>query len=246
MCSGKENDKPSTPPTTTTKPSLDYDRKTYFSPHDLCESEILAVEKAYNIPRRLFLAIGTVESGRSIDGKNKRAWPWTICVNSKSYYFSTKSAAVATVKRLIARGIRNIDVGCMQVNLMHHSKAFRTLEEAFTPRKNVVYAAQYFMSLRKATNSWTHAVGYYHSKSPKYYRPYCQLVYNAWKRVMNFKINSSQHIQRMAGTVKSKISFLPSFYSLMDSKISSKLHKLGRQSIAKSPPKFHYAPMQKQ
>ncbi|MDR1362201.1 MAG: transglycosylase SLT domain-containing protein [Holosporaceae bacterium] len=221
------------------KASLDYDKATYFSPHDLCESEILAAEKANNIPPRLLLAIGTVESGRSIGGKKKRAWPWTICANLKSYYFSTKSAAVAAVKRFMARGIRNIDVGCMQVNLMHHSKAFRTLEEAFTPRKNVAYAAKYLLSLKKSNNSWTNAVGYYHSKSSKYYKPYCQLVYNEWKRVMNTKINSSLLVRRIAGKPKSKISFLPSFYSLMDSKISYKLHKLGRQSIVKKPPSFY-------
>jgi hypothetical protein len=244
MCNSAENKQSPLPETT--KPPLDYDRETYFSPHDLCESEILATEKAYKIPRRLFLAMGTVESGRSVDGRNKRAWPWTICVNSKGYYFSTKSAAVAAVKRFMARGIRNIDVGCMQVNLMHHSKAFRTLEEAFTPRKNVAYAAQYFLSLKKATNSWTHAVGYYHSKSSKYYKPYCQQVYNAWKRVMNLKVNSSMYVQRMAGAVKSKISFLPSFYSLMGSKISSRLHKLGRQSIARNPPEFYTASGRKQ
>ena len=110
----------------------------YFGQHELCESEIIRAEQKYKIPHRLFLAIGTVESGRALDNtKNKRPWPWTICANGKSYYCSTKNAAIASVKRLMARGIRNIDVGCMQVNLVHHSKAFRTLEEAFTPRNNV-------------------------------------------------------------------------------------------------------------
>ncbi|MDR3151651.1 MAG: hypothetical protein LBT67_02235, partial [Holosporaceae bacterium] len=66
MCCDAENSQSAAP--ATTKPTLDYDRKTYFSPHDLCESEILAAEKAHNIPKRLFLAIGTVESGRSVDG----------------------------------------------------------------------------------------------------------------------------------------------------------------------------------
>lgn len=212
----------------------------YFAQHDLCESEIVKAEKKHSIPHRLLMAIGTVESGRELNKKKgKRPWPWTVCANGKGYYFSTKSAAIATVKKLMGRGMRNIDVGCMQVNLLHHSKAFKTLEEAFTPQNNVSYAAKYFMELRKATSSWTHAVGYYHSKASKYYKPYCSLVLNEWKKVRNRPVNMSVRVQQASSDVKSKISFLPSYYSLIDNKISEKLHKLGRQSItSKKAPKF--------
>ena len=99
----------------------------YFSQHELCESEILRAEQKYNIPSRLLLAIATVESGRQ-EKQKKRPWPWTICANKRGYFCSTKTAAIATVKRLLARGVKNIDVGCMQVNLLHHSDAFKNLE----------------------------------------------------------------------------------------------------------------------
>ena len=218
------------------------DKKTngeYFSQHDLCEYEIMKAEKAYGIPHRLFMAIGTVESGRVTgNAKHKRPYPWIICANGKSYFLSTKSAAIATVKRLMARGIRNIDVGCMQVNLMHHSKAFKNLEEAFTPQCNVRYASKYFMQLKNMYKTWTNAVGYYHSKAEKYYKPYCSLVFNEWKKVANRPINTSIRVQQAASKVKSKISFLPSYYSLVDKSISEKLHRLGRMSISRSAPKF--------
>lgn len=211
----------------------------YFSQHDLCEYEIMKAEKAYGIPHRLFMAIGTVESGRVTgNAKHKRPYPWTICANGKSYFLSTKSAAIATVKRLMARGIRNIDVGCMQVNLMHHSKAFKNLEEAFTPQCNVRYASKYFMQLKNMYKTWTNAVGYYHSKAEKYYKPYYSLVFNEWKKVANRPINTSIRVQQAASKVKSKISFLPSYYSLVDKSISEKLHRLGRMSISRSAPKF--------
>jgi hypothetical protein len=213
-------------------------RNGYFSQHDLCESEIARAEKIYEMPHRLFMSIGTVESGYSTNSKPRRAWPWTVNANGKGYFFSTKSAAIAAVKKLIARGMRNIDVGCMQVNLLHHSKAFKTLEEAFTPRNNVAYAAKYFMELKNSTNSWTHAVGFYHSKAPKYYEPYCSLVFNEWKKIRNRPINTSVRIQQASCDVRSKISFLPSYYSLIDTKISAKLHRLGKQSIARHAPRF--------
>ncbi|MBQ7674282.1 MAG: transglycosylase SLT domain-containing protein [Alphaproteobacteria bacterium] len=211
----------------------------YFSQHDLCEYEIVQAERKYGIPRKLLMAIGTVESGRVTgNSRRKRPYPWTICANGKSYFLSTKSAAIATVKRLMARGIRNIDVGCMQVNLMHHSHAFRNLEEAFTPKYNVSYASKFFMQLKNEYKTWTNAVGYYHSKAAKHYKPYCSLVFNEWKKSANLPVNTSLKVQQASSNVKSKISFLPSYYSLVDKKISEKLHKLGRMSIARTAPKF--------
>lgn len=209
----------------------------YFGQHELCESEIIKAEKKYGIPNRLLLAISTVESGRAV-GRSKKPWPWTICANGRGYYCTTKSAAIATTKRLIARGIRNIDVGCMQVNLLHHSTAFKNLEEAFTPKANVNYAAKFFIGLKNAYNSWTHAVGYYHSKAEKHYKPYCSLVYNTWNRVRNVQVRDTPVISRAASEIKSNISFLPSYYSLVDNNISAKLHQLGRKTLVRSTPKF--------
>ena len=40
-----------------------------------------------------------------------------------------------------AQGARSIDVGCMQVNLLHHADAFASLEQAFDPVANARYAA---------------------------------------------------------------------------------------------------------
>lgn len=215
------------------------DKTSYFGQHELCESEIVNAEKKYGIPHRLLMAIGTVESGRSAGKtKGRRPWPWTICAAGKSFYCSTKSAAIATVKRLMARGLRNIDVGCMQVNLMHHSKAFKDLEEAFTPRNNVDYAAKFFTRLKQNNKTWTKAVGYYHSAIPTYYKPYCEMVYNTWKQVQNHCVRSTPQIQQAASKLRSNVSFLPEYYSLMDRKTTEKLHKLGRQSINHKPPRF--------
>lgn len=212
----------------------------YFAQHELCEYEIAKAEKKYGIPRRLFMAMGTVESGHATgDLREQHPWPWTICANGKSYYCSTKSAAIATTKKLMARGIRNIDVGCMQVNLLHHSKAFKNLDEAFTPHNNVEYAAKFFTDLKSTYNSWTHAVGYYHSKSAKHYKPYCSKVYSAWGRVKKFYTpKPTPKIRLAASKIKSDISFLPPYYSMMDRETTKKLHELGRQSLKRKIPKF--------
>ena len=46
----------------------------------------------------------------------------------------TRQQAVAAVQALQARGVRSIDVGCLQVNLMYHPIAFASLDDAFDPR----------------------------------------------------------------------------------------------------------------
>jgi hypothetical protein len=214
------------------------DSAPYFAPHNLCEYEIEKAEKKYGIPCKLFMAMGTVESGYALDSKPKRPYPWAVCVDGKSYFFPTKSAAISAVRRLIAKGKRNIDVGCMQVNLLHHSRAFKTLEEAFTPKHNVDYAARFFMELKNTYNSWTRAVGYYHSKAAKYYKPYCATVYNAWTNVRNRATNCSPKMWQASSEVKSKISFLPSYYSLVDGEITAKLHQLSRKTLNRNMPKF--------
>ena len=61
---------------------------------------------------------------------------------------------------------RNIDVGCVQVNLMHHPAAFADLGQAFDPSANVAYGAWLLATLRDATGSWERAVALYHSARP--------------------------------------------------------------------------------
>ncbi|HJO71542.1 MAG: hypothetical protein QF450_07035 [Rhodospirillales bacterium] len=64
------------------------------------------------------------------------------------------------MRRLSARGVRNIDVGCMQVNLLYHKDAFATLEEAFEPASNAAYAARFLKDLYATSGSWSAAAGF--------------------------------------------------------------------------------------
>jgi hypothetical protein len=83
--------------------------------------------------------------------------------------------------RLQARGVRNIDVGCMQVNLHYHPDAFASLEEAFDPAANVAYAADFLVELRREARSWTRAVGQYHSREAIRGNGYRAKVFKAWR-----------------------------------------------------------------
>jgi len=148
---------------------------------DLCVQEIDRVELAERVPRALMRAIAVTESGRWIEGRQANfAWPWTINVDGEGRFFPTKAAAVAEVKRLRANGKRSIDVGCMQVNLHFHPKAFASIEDAFDPVTNVAYAAKYLRELQQLRKSWADAVAYYHSATAEYNIPYREKVYKNW------------------------------------------------------------------
>lgn len=86
--------------------------------NQLCAKYIAHYQKTENIPSHLLTAISLVESGRwDSNKKQKFAWPWTVMAEGKGVFLPTKAEAVAKVKGLQKRGVSNIDVGCMQVNL---------------------------------------------------------------------------------------------------------------------------------
>ncbi len=149
---------------------------------DLCRQETARAETLRDLPPHLLAAIARTESGRWHAGRSESlAWPWTVMAEGKGRFLPSKAAAIEEVRRLQARGVRNIDVGCMQVNLHHHPDAFESLEAAFDPAVNVAYAADFLVELRQEARSWTRAVGQYHSRQAIRGNSYRAKVFKAWR-----------------------------------------------------------------
>ena len=151
----------------------------------MCRPALVAAEARHGIPTGLLQAIGVVESGRRDEATGVRQpWPWTINAEGEPHLFDTKVQAVEWVRQAQARGMRSIDIGCAQVNLMHHPTAFASLEEAFDPAANADYAARFLKELRNTTagGDWMTAAGYYHSQTPERAEPYRQQVQAAMAR----------------------------------------------------------------
>jgi hypothetical protein len=147
----------------------------------LCLSAIRTSEQAMRLPAKLLTAIGLVESGR-LDPQTRTVapWPWTVNIAGVGYMFPTKSDAIAAVTAAQATGVQSIDVGCMQVNLMHHPDAFATLEEAFDPRTNTTWAAGFLTRLHAQTADWPAAAAAYHSMTPAIGADYAERVAVFW------------------------------------------------------------------
>lgn len=151
---------------------------------NICHRMIERIESEYSIPKHLLKSIALTESGRR-DPVTRQyvAWPWTVMAEGRGRYFNTKQEAIAEAKMLRARGIQNIDMGCMQVNYRYHAEHFGySIERMFDPYQNVNYAAKFLSQLKNESGLWTKAVGHYHSKTPSRSAWYQSKVFAKWRK----------------------------------------------------------------
>lgn len=131
----------------------------------LCQRAIAVAEAKYQLPPHLLDSIAKVESGRPIASLGQaEPWPWTIDADGQALFLDSGAAAVAWARLGLQRGVKFMDIGCMQVDWQLHPGAFKSLNQAFDPDANVDYAARYLRSLHaEADGDWNVAVGWYHS-----------------------------------------------------------------------------------
>lgn len=151
------------------------------NPWDLCAAAVSEAERAAALPVQMLQAVSLAEAGRWHAGRAATiAWPWTVTAGGEGKFFPTKADAVAHVARLQKAGRRNIDVGCLQVNLAYHPEAFDGLDAALDPERNAAYAAAFLSDLLAESRSWALALARYHSRERKAGRAYSKKVFAIW------------------------------------------------------------------
>ena len=121
-------------------------------PFTQCDAAIVAATLPRRCRHKLLPAIARVESGRLDPATGRvRPWPWTINFEGQAASSTARTQVLDAVQAFQAKGVRSIDVGCMQVNLMHHPNAFSDLEKAFDPAANARYAAKFLNTLYAKT-----------------------------------------------------------------------------------------------
>jgi hypothetical protein len=143
------------------------------APPAQCEAAIAGAEGEAKLPARLLTAIAMRESARP--------WPWTINYEGIGHFYASKAEAIAAVQGIQATGGQSIDVGCMQINLMHHPQAFANLDEAFDPKRNAAYGGRFVGALFASRGDWGTAIAAYHSRTPGIGEPYRDQVVATWK-----------------------------------------------------------------
>lgn len=167
-----------------------------------CDEATRSVEQTSGIPKFLLKAISLTETGRWMqENKANVAWPWTVTSGGAGKFFPNRESALVYVKRLQGRGVTNIDVGCMQINLHYHGSAFASIEDAIDPLTNVKYAAKFLKRLYRKDRSWTEAASHYHSTTPDRARAYKFRVIKNWGKTRRMALRSVDRTidyQRMA------------------------------------------------
>jgi hypothetical protein len=165
------------PPTRASQPS---------DPAAACLRAAAEAEQRWDLPENLLRAIGEVETGRRDPSTGGiLPWPWSIDVSGTGYVFASEQAARAAVAFFRARGFSSIDIGCFQVNLQWHPRAFASIAEGFDPAVNADYAARFLRELFARSGSWERAVEEYHSTDPARGTPYRTAVLRVWRGGMD-------------------------------------------------------------
>ena len=123
-----------------------------------CENEINKAAQKHGVPVEVLQAVGETETGRG-DGLRANA----LNVAGRSHYDLTPEEAKRIFADASRRGIKLIDVGCMQINHHYHKQHFTSVSDMLEPARNVDYAARFLRELYQEENNWTVAVARYHA-----------------------------------------------------------------------------------
>ncbi|KEG18309.1 transglycosylase SLT domain-containing protein [Bartonella bacilliformis] len=143
---------------------------------NVCEAEMMNASKRYHIPLGILYAVGLTETGHK-----ESLQPYALNINGRAVFAKTKTEAVRLFKDAKSRGVKLIDVGCMQINDYYHGSHFASIEEMLQPHKNVDYAARFLQILHQKEGNWTMAVARYHAglnNNPAQKRYVCRVISN--------------------------------------------------------------------
>ncbi|MGE4610068.1 MAG: transglycosylase SLT domain-containing protein [Paracoccaceae bacterium] len=129
-----------------------------------CNAAAVSSANDTAIPVDVLLALTLVETGRTVGG-SFQPWPWTVNIEGKGHWFTTRAKVVDFIKQKYNSGARSFDIGCFQINHRWHGHAFTSFDQMFDPQANADYAAVFMNSLYKEGGSWSWAAGTYHSRT---------------------------------------------------------------------------------
>ena len=142
----------------------------------VCEREIAAAARKYDVPEGILYSVGLAETGR-----RGSLQPWSLNVEGKAYFAKTPEQALETFEVARQQGAVLIDLGCMQINQHYHGEHFASVTEMLEPKKNVEYAAKFLAQLHAKHVTWTMAVARYHAgpnNDPAQKQYVCRVISN--------------------------------------------------------------------
>lgn len=130
---------------------------------ELCLRAAAQAAERSGVPYDVLRAVSVVETGR-----NGQPWPWTVSVRGEGHWSNTMQDAATLVQAALDQGITNVDLGCFQLNLYWHARAFQSIEDMLDPARNAAYAADFLAEKYAETGDWSLAAAAYHSATPEH------------------------------------------------------------------------------
>ena len=140
----------------------------------VCEAEMTRAAAKYDVPLAVLFAIGLTETGR-----RGALHPYALNIAGRSFFGESAADALREFERERRRGIKLIDLGCMQINHHYHKQEFESPAHMLDPALNVEYAARFLRELRDREGDWTRAVARYHAgraNTPAQKRYVCAVI----------------------------------------------------------------------
>ncbi|TVR07141.1 MAG: lytic transglycosylase domain-containing protein [Salinarimonadaceae bacterium] len=140
----------------------------------VCEAEMTRAAQRHGVPLGVLFAVGMTESGRG-----GRLHPYALNIAGRTYFGTSARDALREFQKERARGVRLIDLGCMQINHHYHGAKFDSPAHMLDPALNVDYAARFLKELRAREGDWTRAVARYHAgraNTPAQKRYVCAVI----------------------------------------------------------------------
>lgn len=151
----------------------------------LAQVDLKTIAARHGLDPVLLYSVALAESARVVDGAKVAPWPWTI--RSSRYgprYFSSREMAETHLRELLEAGVKNIDVGLMQINLRYHKIAdpYRLLD----PEHNIDLGARILRQALDSTEDRIMAVGRYHSSDTLRAYVYGYRVWQIYHRIVHY------------------------------------------------------------
>ena len=124
-----------------------------------CEREMARAAQLHGIPLGILYAVGLTETGR-----RGALHPYALGAEGQTVFARNTDDAMISFEGMRQKGIKLIDLGCMQINHYYHGDKFGSVRAMFDPAKNV---------------SWTMAVARYNAgpnNQPAQKRYICHIV----------------------------------------------------------------------
>jgi hypothetical protein len=124
-------------------------------------------------------SIAVQESGMRWHDGTFRPWPWTLNVNegkngikAGAKRYANRQAAEQALAEMIQKGVMNVDVGLMQVNLYWHGDKVSSASALLDPKTNITVAARYLRDINTQNNISKTVADYHAPSNPERGRVY--------------------------------------------------------------------------